>query len=254
MTFDALYGAQLNIELASADTTQLFTMTRRKKAVNDAQLAFARQTGCTKRYRTIAIVDGTGEYDLDALFTDFLRLEGAPSIKIVAASGAVTYIQGADDFPKRDPEWLDWSEPGWRASDPGTPSSWYERVDSGAHYLGLNPAPDVTAGDTWTLLVPYVARPVTLAGDTDVPFTIGTNPLSALDIYHQGLVHFAAAQLEPLRKNYPGAQAQMQKYASYAADYITQERKGGPDQVMVMRSYFGETMRGSGTRPSDPRR
>ena len=250
MTFLELYGAQLNIELSNDDTTQLFTLARRKKAVNDAQLAFARQTGCTRRYGSITMTDGTGEYSVIATLTDWIRLAAAPSVKIVDGS-VTTWIQGFRDFPRRDPEWLDHEDPGWRAAPAGTPASWYEQTNSGVTYLGVTPAPDID-GETWTLYVPYVASPSTMTADADVPFKTGSVSRPGLDVYHQGLVHYAAAQLEPLRKNFAGAQEQMSKYASYAADYLVKERETGPDQVTYVREYLGESHHGMVS--YDPRR
>jgi hypothetical protein len=250
MTFADLYGAQLNIELASSDTTQLFTTARRKKAINDAQLAFVRQTNCTKRYGQITMVDGTGEYNVVTTLTDFLRLLAPPSIKVVTSTRTY-YIQGKDDFPRRDPEWLDWQEPNWRAADAGTPASWYQRREGGIDYLGVTPPPDITAPDAWTLLVPYLGRPADMSADSDQPFKIGTNVLARLEPYHQGLVHFAAALLEPLRKGYAAAERQMNLYAGYTADFITQARAEGPDQITIERTYYGESRSG---RALDPRR
>lgn len=252
MTFVQLYGAQLNIELASADTTQLFTTARRKKAVNDAQLAFVRQTNCTKRYGQIAMVSGTNEYNPRTLLTDYLRLLAPPVIKVVTTAQTY-YIGGKDDFPRRDPEWLDWSDPSWRATAAGTPSAWYQRKSGGVEYLGTDVAPSFTASDTWTWLVPYLARPVDMVADNDQPFTMNdASSLARLEIYHQALVHFAAAQLEPLRKGFDRVQAEMQQYASYAADYLAANRAEGPDQITLERNYYGDSARAA--RPLDPRR
>lgn len=251
MTFQQLWDDQLDIELASSDQSQLFTAARRKKAVNDAQDAFVRLTRCTPRYGTIPIVDETGEYGLVASLSDYLKLSGAPSIKIVDASSNVRYIQGKDDFPRRDPEWLDAVEPGWRAADPGTPIAWYLRDDSAVTYLGAYPAPDVATGETWTWIVPYVAQPTTMVNNDDEPFTINS-VVAQLDEYHQALVHFAAAQLEPLRKNYSAVTRQQQIFAGYVAEYLQAERMDGNDQIRVQRNYLGESMRGA--RSLDPRR
>lgn len=249
MTFLQLYGEKLSIELASSDTTILFTTARRKAAVNEAQDAFARMTGCTKRYGSIAVVDGTAEYDLETI-TDYIRLAGAPSIKIVGTSDT-RYIQGPDDFPRRDVEELDRTDPSWRAASDGTPSAWYIKEDGGATYFGLNPAPDVTVGDTWTIIVPYVADPADMSLDAAVPFTFSSNSLLRLVPYHQALAHYAAGLLEPLRKNYTGVTRQMQIYSGYVAQYLQQQREDGRDQLIDIRDYFGESHRGS--RPRDAR-
>lgn len=55
MIFSDLYGTQLDIELGSADRTQLFTTARRKKAILDGMHNFERTTSCTPAYGSIAL-------------------------------------------------------------------------------------------------------------------------------------------------------------------------------------------------------
>jgi hypothetical protein len=245
VTFLDLYDTQLDIELGTGDVN-LFTVALRKAAINAAQDDFARKTGCTVRYGEIAIVDGTAEYSLNTgiVALDYMRLaEGkAPSIKIVHAD-YTRYIQGKDDFPRRTPETLDRLETGWRAADAGTPSCWYLKEDGGSDLIGMHPAPDVTSGQTWTWIVPYVANPADMTAGSDVPFTFATVPTKRLIAYHQGLVHFAAAQLEPLRKNYSGVQRQLQLYSGYVAQFLQDRKKGEPDEIIMARNYFGESAR-----------
>jgi hypothetical protein len=245
-TFVDLYSTQLDIELASEDTTELFTTARRKKAVQDAELAFVRLTGCTKRYGSLSIVDETQEYDLEAALTDYIRMAGAPSIKIVESGVDDRYIQG-DDLVRADPEELDVEESGWRATSSGTPTRWYEKQNGGTVNLGFHPKPNVATGETWTVIVPYIATPTAMSAGTDVPFTIATNAVLRLSPYHQALVHYAASVLEPLRKNYSGAQRQMQLFAAYVSQYLQQERKDGSDQIRLKRDYYAR----SSTRPHD---
>lgn len=249
MTFLQLWDDALDIELATDDTTQLFTTARRKKAINDAVEAFVRMTDCFRRIGSIPIVDETGTYDLEATLTDFIRLYGEPSVKIVDGS-TTRWIQGKD-LPRRDVEELDVEEPGWRAADAGTPASWYLEQDGGQTLLGLHPAPDFD-GDTATIRVPYVAKPADMTQVADEPFTLSANVLIQLRPYHQGLVHYAAAMLEPLRKNYSGAQRQMVLFNGYVAMYLEDERSNGPDQIGLARNYFGESIRTA--LPVDPRR
>lgn len=250
MTFLELYGAALDTELASSDRTQLFTTARRKKAVNDAVKNFVRQTGCTKIYGSISIVDNTGEYDLFAAFSDYRRIAEPPSVKIVSGSNT-RYIQGPNDFPRRSPAELDRLDPGWKSASKGTPTSWYLKDDSGKQLLGMTPPPEVGA-DTWTFVVPYVADPTDMSADADLPFTIGGLVLPHLRHYHQALAHYAAALLEPLRKNYSGVQRQTQMYTGYVAQFFQQGSEDGQDQITMMRDYFGEGVRA--VRAVDPRR
>lgn len=250
MTFVQLYSTRLNIELGS-DQTTLFTTVLRKQAINDAMDAWVRVTGCTKRYGSISISDGVGEYDLEASFTDYIRLAGDPSIKIVNGSDT-RWIQGLDAFPKRDPEELDRLEPNWRAAPAGTPAFWYIREDGGSTYLGGSPAPDITAPEVWTWSVPYVASPTALSADADVPFTISSGVIARLTTYHQALAHYGAAVLEPLRKNYAGAQRQMGLFAGFVAQYETRKVKDGSDQVTFARNYYEDAT--SAPRAVDQRR
>lgn len=248
MDFSQLYGTKLDIELASADRTQLFTTERRKEAINDAMLAFVRQTGCTKKYGEIDITDSTEEYNVYDSFTDWIRHMGNPSIRVTSGSN-IRYYQGRD-FPRRSKEELDRLEPSWRSASDATPAAWYLEPNGGELLLGVYPPPDITAGDTWDWIVPYLAKPTTMSLDAAVPFTVGGEVILSLEPYHQGLVHYAAAQLEPLRKNYSGSERQMKLYTSYVAQYLQQQRQDGPDQITMVRSYYGDTQ----SRAMDPRR
>lgn len=253
MFFNQLYGAQLDIELGSADRTQLFKTALRQKAINDGMHNWERVTSCTPVFGTIPIVNGTPEYDLFLTFLNYISMadNAQPSVKRVDPSGNVTWIQG-DDLPRRDPVWLDNSQPGWRADPAGTPTGWYLRDDAGTTFIGLDPAPSVPAGWTYSLLVPYLASSDDLVNDGDQPFSINGKPFARLMPYHQALVHFAAGQLESLRKNYTAAKRQMDLYAGYIAQYSTKQRRDGPDQVVFSRNYLKESAQAA--RARDPRR
>lgn len=250
MTFLELYGTKLDTELATADRTQLFTTARRQAAIRDAEREFVRITRCTTRLGVIPISDGVTEYAVYSTLTDYITLDGAPSIRITGTS-SVRYIQGPELFPRRTPQELDRLEPGWRAVSAGTPSSWYLR-DDGALYLGMTPAPDVTSPDTWAWLVPYIASPTALSADADVPFTVGGTAMARLGEFHQALVHHAAGQLELLRKNYSEAGRQMQLFTGYVAQYLQDQRQHGHTELTLARNYFAES--GRRQRASDPRR
>ena len=246
MTFVELYGEALSIELGTADTTQLFTTARRKAAISRAEDAFVRMTDCSKRYASLAITTLTQEVSLTAV-TDYIRLLGDPSIKIVNDDTTINdiYLQGVD-FTRREPEELDRTEPGWRGVDAGTPTSWYLRTDGGILYLGAHPTPEVPDDETWTWRVPYLAAPDPMAADADIPFSIKPSatrlPMLELYKYHQALAHYAAASLEPLRKNYAAYTRQMQLYAGYVAEWLQSKRAGGPEQVRLERNYYKSTV------------
>jgi hypothetical protein len=254
MYFSQLYGSQLDIELGSQDRSQLFTTARRQKAINDAMHNFERMASCTPVLGTIAITDGVAEYDLLGNFSNFVSLQERrePSIRRVSGSGSVTWIQG-EDFPRKTPTFLDRDEPGWEADPKGVPNGWYLRDDAGTSYVGLTPPPGPAAsGETWTLYVPYLASSDDMVSDGDQPFTINGIVFAILAPYHQALVHYAAGLLEPLRKNYSGAQRQMGLYAGYVAQYETKKRKDGPNQITMRRTYLRDAQRPS--RPVDPHR
>lgn len=239
MIFSQLYGAQLDIELGSADRTQLFTTARRKQAVNDAMHNWERMTSCTPVYGSMPLVSGTAEYDLLQTFPNYFSLQerAEPAVKKVDPSGNVSWIQG-DSLPRREPVWLDREDPGWRADPSGTPSAWFLRDDAGTTAVGLDPAPSIPAGWTYSLLVPYLATADDLTNDGDSPFAVNGKSFARLVPYHQALVHYAAGLLEPLRKNYTGAQRQMGIYAGYIAQYLSKTRKDGSDQVTYARNHL----------------
>src|SRR3990167_8386798 len=125
MTFLELYGVELDREVGS-DSTTLFTTVRRKAAINAAQLEFVERTECLTRQTTVALVDGTQEYDLEAI-TDFLRIsKQGVSIRITDSDANVRYIEG-DDLTVTSVERLNQEAPGWRAVDAGTPTHVYLR-------------------------------------------------------------------------------------------------------------------------------
>lgn len=251
MTFLEMYGDQLDAELGSADRTQLFTTTARKLFLNSAQLRFVNQTKCTKREQTIAIVDGTAEYDVEATLTDFLRPLGDPSIRIVESGVADRYYEGRN-LPRMDPPKLTIFEPGWRASEDQAPAKYYWKLESGRRFLGMWPPPDVGSGETWTWIVPYLAKPTTMSADADEPFTVNSNPVTSLEPYHQALVHYAASRLELLRKNYTRSKEQLQFYSGFVAEYLAVETEDDEQTIWFARDYLREA---SGSpRPMDPRR
>lgn len=103
MTFVDLYGIQLDIELGSADRTQLFTTARRKKAVNDAMHNFERITSCTPAYGSISLTQQANSVPTSAtapsaagsgyLVNDILTVVGGT--KTVAAQFKVLTLSGS---------------------------------------------------------------------------------------------------------------------------------------------------------------
>jgi hypothetical protein len=245
-TFVQLYGILLDREVGSTDT-QLFTTQRRKDAVNEAQREFVRLTECLTRDVTDTplpdTTSGPLERDLDSVgvisAADFLML--APQgIALKKVSGSVTtYITG-DDLPRRDVVWLDRYNAGWRTATPGTPTAYYIREDGGQVFLGFTPAIDVTGSDVWSAIIPYICLPTDMSADADEPFTVNSNAKRTLRQWHQGLVHFAAARMEELRKNYQGVDRQLKLFNSYIQDYLQHQRRPGGTHVVMARDYLGD--------------
>jgi hypothetical protein len=252
--FSDLYGSLLDLELASADTTQRFTTVRRKAAVNAGQREFARLTNCCQKLGSVALVDDTAEYDLEATLTDFRQLapEG-PSIKIVDAAGNVTWIEG-ESFPRTTVRALARYDSGWQAASSSTPDAWYLRALSGKTYFGLSPAPDIPAGETWTLYVPYYAVPADLTLNTDEPFTVAGDVLIALRPYHQALVHYAAAQLEKLRRDWDAVRMQQVYFSALVDQYRAETKPIGGQRVVFARDYRRERPGAVETPATDIRR
>lgn len=250
MIFSQLYGVELDRELGSSSTV-LFTTLARKAAINAAQLEWVKRTECLQLQASLAIVDGTQEYDLEAAATDFLWIaKQGVSIKIVSGSNT-RYIEG-DDLEVTSVERLNVEEPGWRAVSAGTPTKVYLRRVGGTVLLGFHPAPDISGSDTWTALVPYVVMPTDLSADADVPFTLSANALSSMRPWHRALVHYAAYDLEKLRKDQQRSAAQLQLFELEVAKFTSVEKPKGGQHVRLATDYRRRAVFGSSTR-MDPR-
>jgi hypothetical protein len=241
MTFLQLYGEQLDKELGSNDSSLLFTTAKRKAEINRAQAWFVEQTECLVREATISIVDGTQEYDLEASISDFLRISKQNvELKIAPSSGDPTYYTGKDLFPRRDIAWLNAHEPGWKNSDSGRPECHYIQDDGGLVSIGIVPVPDVLSGETWTLTVPYVARPTDMSADADEPFTVSSNVKKSLSPWHDALVYYAASELEKLRKNTPRSLELLQYAQARVQDYKARMQPKGGSHITFARDYRRE--------------
>lgn len=245
MQFSDLYGTELTRELGSADTGQLFTLTRRKAAINAAQLEVVKRTECVQRQTTVTLADNTQEYDLDAIAAaDFgwISKQGL-SIRITSGSN-VRYIEG-DALVESSVERLTVEEPGWRALAKGTPSRYYVRTDGGALYLGLHAKPGITGADTWVAIVPYVPVPADLTADADEPFTFAGNARRDLRFWHRALVHYAAYDLEKFRKDVGRGSAQLQLFEIELQKYTAamKPKNGGTARAAVQyRGHRRHTM------------
>lgn len=264
-TFGELAGDLLDQELGSKDCTVLFTTARRQHAVNEGLREFAKQTECWTRQSTLALstatVSGSSglyETDLNSTITavDYLWVskQGLEIRKTSSGSSpTVTYYAG-DDLQETTVDRLNYDEPGWRTSSPASPVKFYFRSDAGAMYLGIWPAPDIGSSETWVALVPYVALPSSMTVSSQVPFSVNSTTAAqrTLRPYHQGLVHYAAAQLEKLRKDKAASDRQMGIFAAYVGQYQTAKKMKRGRHVVFQRNYRRE--RRINARPPDPYR
>lgn len=259
--YSSLYGERLSRELGNEDSTTLFTTTRRKAAINEAQSEFAELTECLQRRSTVTMVGGTGEYDLNSTGViaagDFLRwTDEGPQIRYTDASGNVTITEG-DDLQRRDLPWLNKYESQWQTSTVTAgsmqlPTFWYDRIDGPSHFIGFAPIPSTGSSATMELILPYLAKPASMSADSDEPFTVNSSVRTDLRWVHQALVHFAAAQLEKYRRDMDASDRQLQRFVGYVQRYLAQSRRRTGNVLTQARNYFQR--RGSDWRSQDPRR
>lgn len=257
MQFSSLYTARLDEELGSDDATVLFTTARRKAAVNKGVQEFAELTECFTRESTVTLTGGTAEYDVNSSLVipgeDFVRLaKQQVEFRYVDASSNLTVLTG-DDLPRRDLDWLNRYSPGWQTSTVASsvmqwPEVYYEREADGARYLGFSPVPSTGSSASMTAIVPYVARPPILTSDTSEPYQVGSKVRRDLRDYHQASVHYAAHQLEKLRKDDAASDRQLQKFLGYVTRWAQNHRIKGGTSLTMARNYFKTQ-----TRVSDPR-
>jgi hypothetical protein len=246
-TFVQLYSTRLDQELGSSDTN-LFTTVKRKAAINDAMRWFNTQTEALIRTGSFSVSDGTSEYDLEAQISagDFIKLATKYSPEVwIAVSGQDTEHYAGDSFPRRDVEWLNRYELGWRNQE-GYPSSWYVRHEGGTVMFGIYPTPDVQSGETWTAKVPYVAEPTDMSADADIPFTVSGNALIALEPWHDALVYYAASELEKLRKGTDRSAYLLARAEGRVRDYLDKRRVPGGKPIRMARNYRADARRMGG--------
>lgn len=243
-TFSNLYDDALHTELGTNDTAVLFTTARRKHAINEGLRQFADLTECAVRRSTITSSNGQQEYNLNSTTIiasgDFLRVASEGPIYQVSDSNGVSLTLTGDDFPQASIPYLDHAQSGWRSTVTGYPTGWYERMDGGARYFGLDRIVGLSTSSTETakIILPYVAKPSSMTSDTDVPFTFSTNVRHDLQPYHQALVHFAAHRLELLRKDKEASQDQLKQFLGYVQRYKDMTRPRGNRVVRAAVQYF----------------
>lgn len=245
--FSSLYTTRLDRELGDDDSTVLFTNIRRQAAVNEGAGEFAHLTECCQRRVSIAIAGGIAEYDLNSTLLipagDFVSFSKEDvEFRYTDASSNVTILAG-DTLPRRDVHWLNRYEPGWRLSTVASsvanlPRYHYLRADGSALFLGFTPTPSTGSSASATVLLPYLAAAPKMTAGTDEPFTFNSSIRTDLRVYHQALVHYAASQLEKLRKDDQASDRQLQKFLGYVSRFFQNQRVKGGRAIMTARSYF----------------
>lgn len=260
--FSSLYGARLDEELGTDDNSVLFTTTRRKAGITRGIREFAELTECFQRWRTITITGGQAEYNLNSTTIipdgDFIRLAVTPvEYQHTDKSSNVTILSGPDDLPLRDVKWLDTYEPGWRLSTTASsnsqmPSLYYTRADGGNLYLGFWPPPSTGSSESAVALVPYLALPP--ASTVGEPFTVNSSVRGDLRPFHQAAVHFAAHQLEKLRRDDQASDRQLQKFLGYVTRFLQNTRRKGGHAIQSAGNYFTRARDRGTWMQQDPRR
>lgn len=250
-----LAGRLLTQELGSEDSTILFTTARREAAVNDGLREFADLTNCLVRVATITVVGGTAEYNLASTqYTsgDFARLSPDQSVAFVYTSSNSTQVVAGEDLPERSVRWLDTYRPGWRAdiasSGAPLPEAYYMRTEGATRPIGFVPTPSTSPGGSAVALVPYIAQSQTIT-TLQVPYTYGGAPRIDLVPYHMAAVHYAAHQLEKLRRDTEASDRQLQKFVAYVQRYLQSMRRVGGSALTFSRRYFQRR----GAQAEDPR-
>lgn len=254
MKFKQIWKTELSLRLNNSDTSALFKSTVRQQAINDAIEEFADLTECLTVQSTVACSCNVTEYNLlTASSTDFVRI-GKQGVEYLhtSSAGHVTQLSG-DDFPRRDLEWRNRYDLGWRTSTTPvqTPDGYYVREDGGSVLVGLNQPPKIGSSETGKLIVPCVVRPVPMTSSSAEPFTVGANVRTDLRLYHKALPFYASWKLKPLVGDTQGAEADLQVFLGYVAKYTQNARPKGGQHVTVARSYFRESMRMRGGRDTD---
>lgn len=256
MNFSHLYSSALDQELGSAETSTLFTTDRRKGAINRGLFEFCDLTGCAVRQSTITCSNGVGEYNLNStvILTNGDYLRPAPQMPeyhlISSGSSASTQFQAGDLLLRREIPWLNQYSPSWRSSTGATPEAHYYRADGGRYFVGLTPPPRIGSSQVGKIVFPYLAKPSSMTETTNVPFTFsdtnGSTTREDLEPYHAALVHYAAHQLEKLRRDFEASDRQLQMFLGFVERYKRNSEPVGGMQIRQARNYFSEVRRRRG--------
>lgn len=241
-SFSKLTNDWLNQELHTDDTV-LFTTARRNQAVNDGMDEFLDYTECVIRVSSVTVSCNVTLYDcLDSTVfgsSDFLRLSARQvEYHFTDSNGTLTQLSG-DSFQRRDIEWLNKYESGWRQSTtPQTPTYYYVKEDDGLYQIGLWPPPDVGSSETARLVVPYIPQLPAMTSTGEEPFTLSSRVRVDLRPFHRALTHYAAYLLEKLRGDDQASDRQYAHFLNYVEKYTNHSRPKGENFVTMAKSYL----------------
>lgn len=271
-TFAELWGPRLDRELGSADQTQLFTQERRMAAINEGAGEFCRLTDALMLELRMGLVTGQPVYAAPQLTIAPDRAQLTRWLDPFVIEQTITgqrQVLEPPFFTRRSTAEMNRYQPGWRTVPNGTPQHYIIQRGLAGFPLNpplvppigdtviiLNPPPAIRAGDTWTLVTRAGVLPQPLIDPADIPFTViaeidgetrTSPPPPELAYYGQALVHWAAYQLEKLRRNYNISNGQLQLFQSYVQEYLNQQYdQTGEDHVSYHHDYLGGASRHAG--------
>ena len=212
-------------------------------------------TECVIRESSVTCSCNTFEYDLlsSAVLgsTDFVRIASrGVEYRFTSSNGRVRVLAGPD-FPRRDVQWRNGQEPGWHPVNStvcAMPTGYYIREDDGTYNLGLDRRPKIGSSESAKLIVPYIPHLAPMTSSGEEPFTVGGATRIDLRPWHQGIVHYAAYALEPLRGDTDAADKQYQTFLSYVERFKGSMRDKAGQTLRFARNYLREA---SGRRGDD---
>lgn len=254
MIFSSLYGGKLDRELGTDDRQVLFTTERRQGAVNDGIKRFNDDTECFVNTQVFTPTPAATDFTLSSTIflpgLPFMRFSGQTPLRVLYYTAAGTEVYGPDRLVQRSEWWLSRYVPGYYDEYFVTPTvkqipRYYSlRQNQGATVLRFSPQLSTAAGDDVQIELNYVAEPPALTLDTEEPYYLAPE----VRPYHQAIVHYAAAQLEKLRRDYTASDRQMAWYQEYVDRWRRSHQHVGGQVLQFARSYFpfGNAARGGG--------
>lgn len=250
MTFEDLYGDELDKVLGSSDRTNLFTTAKRKKETNRAMQWFITETACCQKRGEFPLVDGVAEYNLlDEIGADFLFWTPTDvevwGTNTNTTPDEITYYAGPD-LPRYTENALNALDPGWRSTTPSTPLGWYDRNSAGQYILGIYPAVEIESGWTWKAITPYTVKATEMTANADQPFTVDSSTYTNLTPWHDAIALKAGSELEMLRKGVERSQYLLQQAMARVVDFRDKTRVPQSRRMQFQKNYLADAQQWNG--------